>query len=47
MRSASVLTVLGTFMVLVALTTPYALTMATATLFVGFSIIAIATFAGL
>jgi hypothetical protein len=47
LRSALVLIVLGTFMVLVALTTPYALTMATATLLVGLSMIAIATFAGL
>ena len=46
-RSASVLAVLGTFMVLITLTNPSATPMAAALLLVGVILIAIATFAGL
>ena len=46
-RFAAVLILLGTFMVLVALTNPYPISMATATLLIGVVMIAIASFAGL
>jgi hypothetical protein len=46
-RSATVLAALGAFMVLVVLTNPPAILMATATLLIGVVIIAIASFAGL
>ena len=46
-RSASVLAVIGTFMVLATLANPSATLMAGATLLVGVVMIAIASFAGL
>ena len=46
-RSAVVLIILGVLMVLVALTNPYAISMATTTLLIGVAMIAIASFAGL
>jgi hypothetical protein len=46
-RSAVVLILLGTFMVLVTLTKPSAFSMATATLLIAVAMIAIASFAGL
>ncbi len=46
-RFAVVLILLGIFMVLVTLTNPYAISMATVTLLVGVVMIAIASLAGL
>jgi hypothetical protein len=46
-RSAVILILLGVLMVLVALTNPLAVSMATATLLIGVAMIAIASFAGL
>jgi len=46
-RSAAILILLGVLTVLVALTNPVAISMATATLLIGVVIIAIASFAGL
>ena len=46
-RSAVILILLGILAVLVMLTNPYAISMATATLLVGIVMIAIASFAGL
>jgi hypothetical protein len=46
-RSAVILILLGVLMVLVALTNPLAVSMATATLLIGVVMIAIASFAGL
>jgi len=47
LRCAVIIILLGILMVLVALTNPFAISMATATLLIGVLMIALASFAGL